>query len=127
MRALSFVIALIGVALLAAGTADAHKFKYTTKVKLISGGPAGAKEKVNCTSKRCPTRCVKHRKVTLLKDEPGKDKVFGVGYTTGTGAFTINAPLIQGEYYATVASTLLLNTQAHNHSCGPAVSLRVQF
>lgn len=129
MRALSVLVALIGVALLAAGVADAHKIKYVTKAKLTSGGPTGASGRVSCTTKGCPKACKAKRKVTLFRDNEtgGPDQKFGITMTRSTGDFRVDASLLAGDYYVVVASRQIVANAVHTHLCRAATSVSMRF
>lgn len=129
MRALSVLVALIGVALLATSVADAHRFKYRTTAKLISGGPTGAKGKLGCTTKVCPTRCKAGRKVSLFRDNEtgGPDQKFGTAKTNSKGEFTVNAPLIAGQYYVVASVLVFIQNVNHRHSCSAAMSVQMRL
>lgn len=119
------LVALVaaGLALLAS-TAGAQTTKtFKTKVVLTKGGPTGASGKVSCTTAGCPKACRKHRKVKLFRVEDGPDRSFGSAWTDASGAFTVNAQLIQGFYYAEV----LVKALGGGDRCAFGVSVRHHF
>lgn len=119
------LIAFVAAGLtLLAGTAGAHATKaFKTRVVLTKGGPTGASGKVSCTTAGCPRTCRSHRKVKLFRVQAGPDRSFGSARTDLAGSFRINAPLVQGNYYATATP----KTLGGGDSCGAGVSIRYHF
>jgi hypothetical protein len=111
------VAALTACALLALvpATAAAHRFNASTTATIDTVEPTGAAGTVSSSR----AVCRRNRRVELFRVDElgGQDQSFGTDQTDRRGRWRVNAPLLAGEYYVTVAKKVvsLASRPGRNH------------
>jgi hypothetical protein len=123
MRARTFLVIAVVVATGVVATAGyAHTRAFASKVKITSGGPAGAQGTVGSAKAKCKAgRTVK----LFMKTSAGR-QLIGTDVTDANGRWRVDASLTEGDYHA-VVTRKTISGPGHRHTCKKDRSLRVHL
>ena len=112
-----FALTLLLGLVVAAGPAQAHARKFSTRVSLSYDGSSFSGQ----VSSR-NAACESSRNVTLFQRARGGDVARATTTTGGDGSFSFALPGENGLFYVVVSAKNLPSPYAHSHSCNGARS-----